>query len=320
MTTTTLVGTPDPDNPLLVAALAAAARGWHVFPVAAGSKVPALHGFQSCPRTGVCAAGHRGWEQRATTEAERIRGAWSAGPFNVGIACGPSGLVVVDLDAAKGDQPPLPWDTEPGVTDGQDVLAVLAERAGQPLPVDTYTVATAGGGAQLYYRVPGGARLRNTQGKLGWKIDTRAAGGYVVAAGSIINGRTYRTLVDTDPMMLPAWLATELNTTPPPPPPAAPVRTGTGRVDRYVQAAINAEQARVRAADKGHRNATLYTAAVALGQLVAGHALTETHARASLLDACTRHLGRGNFTHRAANDTITSGLNAGRNRPRQVAA
>jgi hypothetical protein len=44
--------------------------------------------------------GHAGWEQRATTDPNRIRRAWSTGPFNVGIATGPAGLVVVDVDTA----------------------------------------------------------------------------------------------------------------------------------------------------------------------------------------------------------------------------
>jgi predicted MFS family arabinose efflux permease len=42
----------------------------------------------ACPRTGDCAAGHVKWEDRATTDPDRIRRAWSAGAFNVGIATG----------------------------------------------------------------------------------------------------------------------------------------------------------------------------------------------------------------------------------------
>jgi len=41
-------------------------------------------------------------------------------------------------------------------------------------------------------------RLRNNGGErgrgLGWKIDTRAHGGQVLAAGSIVAGRSYRVL------------------------------------------------------------------------------------------------------------------------------
>ena len=94
----------------LDAALAAAERGWHVFPLKPGAKTPALHGYDRCPRTEACTEKHLGWEQRATTEPDRIRSAWSVKPYNVGIACGPSGLVVIDLDAVKpGDQIPARW-------------------------------------------------------------------------------------------------------------------------------------------------------------------------------------------------------------------
>ena len=49
-----------------------------------------------------------------------------------------------------------------------------------------------------YYQAPNGMRLRNNGGErgrgLGWKIDTRAHGGQVLAAGSIVAGRSYRVL------------------------------------------------------------------------------------------------------------------------------
>lgn len=87
---------------LLTAALDAAERGWHVFPLRPGDKRPALHGESVCPGIGDCAGGHRKWEDRATTDPDRIRRAWAHGAFNVGIATGPSGLVVIDLDMPKG--------------------------------------------------------------------------------------------------------------------------------------------------------------------------------------------------------------------------
>ncbi|MFH9768891.1 bifunctional DNA primase/polymerase, partial [Streptomyces microflavus] len=73
-----------PHTQLLTVALEAAERGWHVFPLRPRDKRPALHGETACPGTGECAAGHRKWEQRATTDPDRIRKAWSAGAFNVG--------------------------------------------------------------------------------------------------------------------------------------------------------------------------------------------------------------------------------------------
>src|SRR5689334_4117755 len=85
----------DNHSDLLRVALDTAAQGWLVFPLAPGSKRPALHSAERCPGTGQCTSGHAGWEQRATTDPDRIRRAWSAGPYNVGIPTGPAGLVVV---------------------------------------------------------------------------------------------------------------------------------------------------------------------------------------------------------------------------------
>jgi hypothetical protein len=323
----------------LAAALAAAARGWHVFPLRPGVKQPALHGWDRCPRTGVCAGRHQGWEQRATTDPGRVRAGWArrAGraPFNIGIATGPSGLVVLDLDVIKpGDPPPpKPWRGMAGVRDGQDVLTVLAEQAGQEFPGETFTVATPSGGLHLYYSAPVGAVLRNTEGDrgrgLGWKIDTRAHGGYVLAPGSVItptgagSGGWYRVLDERDPGPLPAWLADRL--TPAPLPPSQPASgalagLGCGQRARYLAAAIHGETTKVTDAPPGQRNAALYTAALALGQLVAGGELTEDEVRRALLSAAGRHLALGAYSERQAERTITSGIRAGQNRPRRVAA
>ncbi|MGI8817453.1 MAG: bifunctional DNA primase/polymerase [Pseudonocardia sp.] len=312
---------------LLDTALAAAERGWHVFPLRAGTKQPALHGYDRCPRTGACAERHAGWEQRATTNPDRIRAAWgNGGGFNVGIACGRSGLVVIDLDVPKPDDGPAPgWVTaEPGVRDGQDVLAVLAEQTGAELPADTYTAATASGGLHLYYREPGGVQLRNTEGDrgrgLGWKIDTRAHGGYIVAAGSVIGHRAYRVLDDSEPAPLPGWLVARLTPAPLPTIPAAPITPARGGRSRYLDAAIHGETAKVLDAPPSQRNACLYAAALALGQLVAGGALTDAEVTDALLGAAGKHIAVGAYSERQAGQTIASGIRAGANRPRQVAA
>ncbi|WP_051341958.1 bifunctional DNA primase/polymerase [Pseudonocardia spinosispora] len=310
---------------LLEHALAAAGRGWHVFPLRPGSKQPALHGYDRCPRTGACEQRHLGWEQRATTDPDRIRSAWSGRhPFNIGIATGPSGLVVIDLDTAKpGDTVPAPWN-EPGVHDGQDVLAVVAEQAGQPYPADTFTTITPSGGLHLYWTAPDGVALRNTGGDrgrgLGWKIDTRAHGGYVVAPGSVTETGTYQVLADRDPAQLPDWLVEHLTPQPPPPAPTAPIRTTKGRRDAYLDAAIHGESKKVISAPTDQRNATLYAAALALGQLVAGGGLTEAEVTAALVSAAARHIALGAYSDREARRTIASGIRAGANRPRQVAA
>ena len=134
-------------TPMLTAALEASDRGWRVFPLRPGTKRPARpgHDAKACDRTDPrCRGGHTGWEPRATTDPGRIRRGWAAAPFNIGIACGPSRLVVVDLDTPKpGDTPPLEWA---GARTGADVLAKLCERAGEPYPAATWTVVTPSGG------------------------------------------------------------------------------------------------------------------------------------------------------------------------------
>ncbi|MFC5911649.1 bifunctional DNA primase/polymerase [Streptacidiphilus monticola] len=287
--------------PLLSYALAAVRRGWHVFPLVPGGKTPAL----------------RGWPQQATRDPGQVTAWWQHKPYNVGIATGPSRLLVVDLDTAKpGDAIPESWAL-PGVVDGADVLAALAERHGQPYPADTFTVATASGGTHLYFRRPEhGPQLRNTAGRLGWKIDTRATGGMVVGPGSTTAKGTYRVISATEVAPLPGWLADLL--TPPPQPPARPVAVPLHATDRrtaYLKAAVERQLAHItRAPD--HHNDALSRSAAALGQLVAGGELSEQDVTAWLMDAAATV---GHDPRKAA-ATIRSGLAYGARRPRTVAA
>lgn len=309
---------------LLAAALDLAARGWSVLPLRAGDKRPAFPGHTADGCTGQdprCRNGHVGWERRATTDPDRIRRAWTARNWNIGVACGPSRLIVVDLDTTKPGKETAPPDWRlPGVVDGMDVLAVLAERAGRPLPLDTFTVRTARGGTHLYFRHPGGPLLRNTAGDsggLGWLVDTRAHGGQVVAPGSTVDGRPYRVTNDREPAPLPGWLAGLL--TPKPLPVQEPARVdlaSVNRAGRYVRAAVTAELARVTEAPPGGRNAALYRASVALGQLVAGGAIGADAVTGFLTGAAERVGQKPGETAR----TIASGLRAGAGRPRTVAA
>ncbi|WP_328639612.1 bifunctional DNA primase/polymerase [Streptomyces canus] len=244
---------------LMRAALDAAERGWHVFPLRPGTKRPALHGEQLCPRTAECANGHRKWEQRATTDPDRIRAAWSRAPFNVGIATGPSGLVVVDLDMPKGKGS----SDAPG---GAATFRALCERAGQQVP-DTYRVRTASGGTHLYFTAPDGFRLSNTAGTIGELVDTRAWGGYVVAAGSQTPTGAYEALCAPVAAPLPSWLQTVLQ--PAPKPSQAPSMAVAGQSHSYADVALNAEVRNVATAQLGAREAALFRAARALGRFVA---------------------------------------------------
>ncbi|MFF2641049.1 bifunctional DNA primase/polymerase [Streptomyces niveus] len=247
------------NTPLLTAALDAAERGWHVFPLRPRDKRPALHGESACVHTGDCAEGHRKWEQRATTNPGRIRYCWEYAPANIGIATGPSGLVVVDLDMLK------PSDPE-GTPDGVTAFKALCERAGQEVP-STYRTRTASGGQHLYFTAPTGARLTNTAGRLHRKIDTRAWGGYVVAPGSTTPAGNY-TVIDPAPVApLPDWLHKPL--TPRQVPRALTAAPTPSKGSAYATAALRAETANVANAGEGVRNFTLLRAARALGRFVA---------------------------------------------------
>jgi hypothetical protein len=264
---------------LMTAALDLAEHGMHVFPLKPDDKRPALH---------------KEWEQRATTDPARIQRCWSAGPFNIGIACGPSGLLVVDLDTPKPDtKPPKPPFDQPGVNEGADTLAVLAEQNAEPFPWETMTVTTGRGGMHLYFQQPDSTRLGNTAGKLGWLIDTRGTGGYVVGPGSTVNGNPYRTTYTGEPATLPRWLRRLLDPPKPPPRPAPPPGY-LSAPSRYAEVVLREELAKILSAPPGTRNDTLNTAAFTLGAHVAKGTMPADLAERALTQAAER-LG-GNVT------------------------
>jgi hypothetical protein len=147
-------------------ALAWAKRGYPVFPLAANSRVPALP---------------RDWRALATTNEDQIRAWWANNDeWNIGAKTG-GGTVVVDLDVKN---------------EGQNGIATYMAIAGD---MNTLAVRTTTGGLHLYFAGDG----RNSQHKLGAGLDTRGDGGYVVAPGSTIDGRTYEVLTDTAAAPLP---------------------------------------------------------------------------------------------------------------------
>jgi len=177
------------------AALAYAAAGWPVLPVAGMTE-----GGCSCRRSCAHPGKHpltRHGVHDATTDPVLIGDWWrrSAGA-NVGIATGAaSGLVVVDVDLPRG---------------GRESLRVLVE-AGYDLPA-TLRSLTGGGGLHLFYAHPTGVGVANVVGGLPGVvealpgIDLRGDGGYVVAPPSVhASGGRYRW--DRRRVVaLPAWM------------------------------------------------------------------------------------------------------------------
>lgn len=142
-------------------------KGFHVFPVDHPAQPRCVGKHRTCD-------GQRGkhpavaWGTWAATNTpQMIESGWAkcGGLANVGIACGPSNLVVLDEDQAG------------------EVDRWCADHRLAPLP-PTYTVTT-GRGRHLYYRWDHAAlRIGNTVKLDGFKIDVRGDGGYVVAEGS----------------------------------------------------------------------------------------------------------------------------------------
>jgi Bifunctional DNA primase/polymerase, N-terminal len=220
-------------------ALHFAARGWHVFPITPRAKKPPVIDR---------------WETQASTDPDQIRRWWQHIPYSIGIATGPSGVVVIDLDTPKHGEPvPQRWAAL-GINSGAGVLRALA-RAQSTTLTPTYAVTTPSGGWHLYYTAPPGAQLRNTQAVIGWKIDTRAHGGYVVAPGSPVPPSGYELIDDRDPAELPTWLHHAL-TPKPPPTLSAPAQPVTINPSGYVGAAAagrvpTGAQRATRAAQRG---------------------------------------------------------------------
>ncbi len=253
-----------------------------------------------------------------------IRRIWARRPYNIGIACGPSGLLVIDLDMPKpGERPPPRWAL-PGVNDGADVFALVCEQAGEAMPLETFHVRTRRGGFHLYFTAPDGIRLTNTSDDrgngLGWKVDTRGDGGYVVGPGSFVDlpdgTGAYAPIHTPAPAPLPGWLAERLRPAPLPTQRPVTVDLATGHRGAYLGKAVTASLDALAAAPEGRRNATLYGAAVALGQLVAGGALDPDDTE-QLLTAAALRTG---LAERAARRTVRSGFRAGTQRPRSVPA
>ncbi|WP_433274055.1 bifunctional DNA primase/polymerase [Pseudonocardia xinjiangensis] len=260
------------------------------------------------------------WEAAATRDREQISSWWSQRPYNIGIATGKSGLLVLDLDLdlAHGKPPP----ESPGARGGFDVVARLAAGAGEPWPPQTLVVATPAGGTHWYFRQPAGVELRNTQGSagrgLGWCVDTRGHGGYVLGSGSVCREGSYRVVRRYPIAPLPDWLVAALSPQPQLPAAGTSTLVSGSRAVAYLRAVVSGEVAAVTAAGVGERHSTLLRAARRLGHWVGGGALAEIEARATLSEAAGHFVGVAGYTAAHVERDITDGLTYGARLPRAI--
>ncbi len=317
---------------MLEAALVYASWGWHIHPLRPGDKRPLL----------------TDWPRRATTEPAQIRRWWQRWPqANIGLACGPSGLLAIDLDVKNGVDGLAAWE------------ALLAELGIDDAAMGGCTPAsdTPSGGRHLLFSVEGCPRAPgNTASKLGPGIDTRGDGGYIVLPPSRLAAGQGPALAERSsapaeqssaawawrpeahprlcrPQPLPRALWQRLALSPEklgrpaeagpstpasrsPAPAARPSQPAAPELPAYGRAALEAEVRRVAAAVPGERNNTLNLAAFSLGQLVGAGLLGRWQVERPLFLAA----GVAGLGEEEATATARSGLDAGQKVPRILPA
>lgn len=191
---------------MIKAALAAQAMGFHIFPVARQGKIP--H-----PRAGR-------WGLTATNDINVITRFWAFEDpgANIGIACKPSGLLVVDLDIAKEDWKLRGTEWEyvheaygPRVN-GEDLWDEMTWKL-NTTPGDfarTYSVRTGSGGLHLYYRWPPHWPKISQASPVKGVVDVRGNGGqyggYVLGEGSEVGGMPYVGYSASPIALPPQWV------------------------------------------------------------------------------------------------------------------
>lgn len=283
----------------LEAALALVALGFYVFPAQPGGE------GAKRPWPGVM------WRSESTTDPDRIARWWRVWPSAApAIDVGRSNLLIIDKDR------------HPGAPDGVTAWEALTDRHGC---ISAPVVRTPTTGEHVYLRQPAGEPLGNSRGSLPRGIDVRGAGGYVIGPGAIMaDGRVYELEGDLGELIEPpAWLLRILRGEQESTPVEAsaqplPIPAASTRLESYAQTALAAELDRVRLAPKGQRNATLNTAAFAVGTLVGAGWLDEADAKASLEEAARECGLVKDDGLRQTRQTIASGLAAGKTRPREA--
>ena len=235
------------------------------------------------------------WEERACGDADRVARYWPSSRHNVGVACGPSGLVVIDLDVSPDDAAGISETLAPY---GAQQLAGILREMGRTWP-DTLTVRTPSGGWHLYFGAIRGREIRNSASRIAPKVDVRGCGGYVIGPGSVVDSGQYAVTEGQEPALLPEWLAGLAESSPQP--------SAVSPLPRHGSAPVRLRGliATVLDATPGvDRNSRLHWAACRAGEMVAASQVDKSTAIAALLHAAET-IGLG---QREARGTIASGM------------
>lgn len=315
-------------NPILVAALAYAARGWQVFPCSPNDKRPLLPGESAKgARDGGC------W--LATTDRATIEGWWRRWPkAMIGVRMGTgSGALAFDVDCYKPD----PKTGE--LRAFEDWIVTIEEEIGAPLPV-TLTSETPRGGRHLLFAPPEGFPLDglgNSRGALPGIVDVRGDGGYIIVGPSVRSGakareegcdsNAYFWLDEGAPIATgPRELFECITRTgkfarlaPHPTPMGSPILASTGSAEdeavrKYGLTALDNAVRTVSSAGSGSRNETLNKTALGIGHLVGAGAISRPMAHAALysaacawgIDGADKALKPGGTLDRALDDGADS--------------
>ncbi|MCL5745604.1 MAG: bifunctional DNA primase/polymerase [Acidobacteria bacterium] len=190
-----------PDKTKLDWALQYAEQGLHVFPVYFVLKDGGCSCHKGdCGRIGKHPATKNGVLD-ATTDPDQIRRWWAKNKnYNIGIATGHDGLVVIDADTGVDER-------DRRVKQGPENLAKLQAEHGTLPP--TLQQRTGSGGVHYLFRSDKPIKNDNT-GKVAQDVDVRGKSGYVVVPPSNHkSGGHYEWLNEGAPIApMPEWLET----------------------------------------------------------------------------------------------------------------
>jgi len=239
------------------------------------------------------------WKEPATPEL--VRAWWTSWPNAlIGVVCGPSGIVAIDIDVKDG-------------RDGWGTIDALMRKHGE-LP-GTRTSETPTGGAHLLYRAPEGFELGPSAGTIGEGVDIRAGWSYAILPPSKTAHGEYTWLVDQRTAVLPdAWA--EALQKPKLEPRPRPVLRDPRKVRNYGTKVLSEEADKVAAAQPGTRNNTITTCAFRVGRVADQCGISSSQAEEMFAWAANQW-GDATEARKAAN-SFWRAFEAGRNEPRQL--